>query len=203
MIKCLKTNTVIDQEDGTPILEDYFLTASQKKTLLLRSYQLGKDSKVQQAIVKEFTKTKSYGQKLFEISIDTAKPENKEKWFNEYLDGSKMSKEEYLTSMTHFYYWNSQDILEKYANRFYENIETIFKTKHRDYAEIFITHLTPINLARPEDKEKLDEIYARTDSTNTHFRKMLNLQIEKTRPNDQNEKPINSKSSHPIFNLKN
>jgi hypothetical protein len=88
------------------------------------------------------------------------------------------SKNEYVAAMRRFYESNSTNTLEKYATRFYENIETIFKTKHRDYAEVFMEYLVPIDLARDEDKENLLAILERTDKSNTHFIKLLKLKIE-------------------------
>ena len=113
-----------------------------------------------------------------EISVDAAKPENKDKWWELFLDGTKYSKEEYGAAMNWFYSSNQQKLMTEYADKFFENIDDIFKNKHRDYAEFFIQLLCPIKLGREQDKDRLEELYAAADEDRTHFKKYLKIAIE-------------------------
>jgi hypothetical protein len=66
----------------------------------------------------------------------------------------------------------------KYAQEFCENIDEIFSTKHRDYAQEFIVHLNPIDLGRDSDREILEKIFEGANENRTHFRKYLKIVLE-------------------------
>jgi len=124
------------------------------------------------------TSKNDYSSKILSISCDAAQPGNKEKWWNEFLDGTQRSKDEYVAAMNWFYSSDPVKLREQYSDKFYSCIDTIFSTKHRDYAEVFMANLKPINLARKSDIEKLEKIYSATHEDRTHFRKMTKIAIE-------------------------
>ena len=80
--------------------------------------------------------------------------------------------------MNWFYSSNQVGLMEEYGDKFYDSLNDIFKNKHRDYAEEFITRLRPIRLAREEDLKKLEDIYEAAEEDRTHFKKYLKITIE-------------------------
>ena len=89
-----------------------------------------------------------------------------------------MSKDEYAQAMKWFYEPSKSENMKKYADKFFSNIDNIFKDKHRDYAEKFIVNLQPLDLGREEDKEAFEKLYNSTDISRSHFRKYLKIAIE-------------------------
>jgi hypothetical protein len=94
------------------------------------------------------------------------------------LDGTRLSKDEYASAMKWFYYSIPNAKVSEFAENFFSVIEDIFSTKHRDYAEVFMTTLCPVKFGRKEDKKNLEKIYASVDEERTHFRKLLKIAIE-------------------------
>ena len=115
---------------------------------------------------------------MLEIACDAAKLENKEKWWKDFLDGTRLSKDEYASAMKWFYHSIPTERKPEFADKFFESVEEVFSTKHRDYADVFMTTLCPVKLGRKEDKEQLEKIYAGVDEDRSHFRKLLKNAIE-------------------------
>lgn len=69
-----------------------------------------------------------------------------------------------------FYNYANRAQCEILADLFYDNVESVFKNHHRDYALQFFTHLSPTFLRRSVDLVKLKAIYERAkETTNTTF----------------------------------
>lgn len=126
----------------------------------------------------DLTWANGYKEKLVKLSCDAAQPENKEEWWKKFLDGTELSKDEYVAGMQWFYSSDPQALMTEYSEQWFEHIDTIFATKHRDYAEVFFINLKPISLGRKEDLEQLEKIYSQVDEDRTHFRKLLKMAIE-------------------------
>lgn len=80
--------------------------------------------------------------------------------------------------MSTFYSSDPQGLMLEYGDKFYDVIDKIFETKHRDYAQEFIFYLIPIKLGRVEDVAKLEKIYNQAHEDRTHFRKLIKMNIE-------------------------
>ena len=68
---------------------------------------------------------------------------------------------------------------ENLANLFFENIETVFKDLHRDYAQAVFDTLSPSFLGRALDLTALEGILERVGDTNPHFRNMVKTEISR------------------------
>lgn len=159
--------------------EGFILTENQKHILLAKTFSNDSiDLAQKQKFLTEFTADGSYRGKLLEISCDAAQQSNKASWWEQFLDGTKMSKDKYVTAMCTFYSGDAHKNMTEYVDRFYDNLDSIFKNKHRDYAQAFITNLNPIALGRKGDLERMQKMYDETDPDRSHFRKYLKLAIE-------------------------
>lgn len=82
-------------------------------------------------------------------------------------------------SVKHFYNFSDLQQCEEIANHFYESIESVFSTHHRDYALTFFSYLSPTFLGREKDLKSLKDIYERQKgSENTLFINLLSDEIE-------------------------
>lgn len=105
-------------------------------------------------------------------------PENREKLWNDYVEGTRFNIEQMRYTATGFMTWRNEEVTGKYADKFMAVIEQIFAEKHRDYAEVFFVSLSPAFLNRPQDLESFKAIYERAMKTeNTHFQKLLKREI--------------------------
>ena len=158
---------------------NYNLTTAQKRRLLVSAYANPSiDEKIKSKFYEELAEGKGYEEELLQIACDAAQEKNTEKWWNNFLDGTKMSKDKYVEAMETFYASNPFKIMEEYADRFYAEIDGIFLNKHRDYAEAFLDNLIPLKLGRQHDLENLQKIYESVDIDRSHFRKCLSIKIE-------------------------
>lgn len=71
----------------------------------------------------------------------------------------------------------SQEQKEELADLFYAEIEKVFATKHRDYAEMVLVKLSPASLARDKDLEAYQAILERIGDSNNHFKNLVKIQI--------------------------
>ena len=71
----------------------------------------------------------------------------------------------------------TQEQKENLASLFFENIETVFKDLHRDYAQAVFDVLSPSFLGRSLDLTALKEILERVGDSNPHFRNMVKTEI--------------------------
>lgn len=178
VVSFLEKGTVVGP-DGDAVHSEYKLTEQQRHKLVARIHSTHEvDSETQEKFLKANSTEKSFTEKLLELSCDCANPKNKEKWWALFLDGTKYSKEEYMHAMDWFYSSSPESLMTEYADQFFDNLDEIFKTKHRDYAEVFITYLRPIQLGRQQDRDRLQKLFDSADEDRTHYRKMLMIAIE-------------------------
>eukprot|EP00347_Sterkiella_histriomuscorum_P001356 403372348 len=105
-------------------------------------------------------------------------PSNKEKLWNEYVNGN-MNMKELKLSTKYFYDHDDEAICLQYGNKFFDVIEKIFADRYRDYAEIFFKNLSPSFLGREAYLDNLIKILERATKTdNTHFINLLKEEIE-------------------------
>lgn len=65
-----------------------------------------------------------------------------------------------------------------FGDKFFEDVEEVFKKHHRDYAQVFFKNLSPVFLGRQSDLDKLLHILERGIKTdNTHFINLLKDEI--------------------------
>ncbi|CAI2382602.1 unnamed protein product [Moneuplotes crassus] len=177
-VQFLEKNTILDS-NGNPVHEDFELTQVSRHYLITSIHSTHEiNAEVKQKFLEANTASKTFEEKKLEIACDAANPDNKEKWWNSFIDGTEYSKEEYCAAMDWFYSSSSEILMAEYAPKFFENLNLVFQTKHRDYAEEFITRLCPINLGREEDKQKLDDLYQAAEEDRTHYKKYLKIASE-------------------------
>lgn len=81
--------------------------------------------------------------------------------------------------MTGFYNRSNLSQCELYATKYFEQIEFVKETYHRDYAQVFIKSLSPTFLGSQDHLDKFREILERVEKADdSHFQNMLKDQIE-------------------------
>lgn len=66
---------------------------------------------------------------------------------------------------------------EHLAELYFDYLETVFKTLHRDYAETVLVKLSPVFLGRAKDLTSFQTLLASVGDTNTHFAGLLRTEI--------------------------
>jgi len=66
---------------------------------------------------------------------------------------------------------------EHLAELYFDYLENVFKTLHRDYAEMVLTRLSPVFLGRTKDLTSFQNILTTVGSSNTHFANLLKGEI--------------------------
>lgn len=98
-----------------------------------------------------------------------------------------VNNEKHFSSMPHFKasvqnFYNLEDETQcgHFGDKFFQSVESIFATKHRDYAESFFVNLSPAFLAHPSYKAKFEALLEKAKLTeNTHFINLLEEEIER------------------------
>lgn len=68
--------------------------------------------------------------------------------------------------------------MEPYFDKYYDLLHTVVETRNREFAEIFISHLSPAFLARESDLVRFTEILKAAKPDNEFFILFLKKQIE-------------------------
>ena len=79
-----------------------------------------------------------------------------------------------------FYDHSNREQCLAYADRFFDEIETVKEKYHRDYGGIFFRNLSPTFLGLPEHLARFKAIQDRVvlKGTDSHFIKILSNEIE-------------------------
>lgn len=90
--------------------------------------------------------------------------EAKEKLWTHYVTNG----DKYFASMLHagaslapFYNMDDPKSIEHFGDKFFDQVEHVFATTHRDYAEKFFVNLSPAFLYRPEYMSRYEQILER------------------------------------------
>lgn len=90
-----------------------------------------------------------------------------------------MSTKHLAASAAHFYSKTDDELNYKFADKFCDQIESVFANTHRDYSNAFFVHLCPSFLSRESDLDKLQAILERAMKTSdTNFQNLLRCEIE-------------------------
>jgi hypothetical protein len=84
----------------------------------------------------------------------------------------------FKASAPSFYNYEDKSMCEHFGNLFFRDLEKVFATQHRDYAEVFFNNLSPATFLTDTKpyKEILERVKA---SDNTHFINLLEEEIER------------------------
>lgn len=69
-------------------------------------------------------------------------------------------------------------LLEPYFEKYYANLRTVVETRNREFAEIYMEHLSPAFMARDEDLVEFTEILKQANPEQEFFILFLKRQIE-------------------------
>ena len=97
----------------------------------------------------------------------------KEQLWKDYVEGKKYKQKEFGASASVFYNWRDEKMIRKFGERFFDDVEKVFETQHRDYAQTFFWRLLPVVLGEKKHVERMEEILKRTHEDRTHFRNLL------------------------------
>lgn len=82
-------------------------------------------------------------------------------------------------SLASFYNMDDPKTIEHFDDKFFDRVEHVFATSHRDYAEKFFVNLSPAFLCRTKYKARYEKVLERVKQTdNTHFIHLLQDEIE-------------------------
>lgn len=115
-------------------------------------------------------------QNLFETA--NYDPISKKRIWDSYVKG-ELNQKQFKESSKHFYNIDDEAMCIEYGDKFFEVIEKIFSTQHRDYANTFFHNLSPTFLGRESYLDKYITMLERAIKTdNSHFINLLKDEIE-------------------------
>ena len=106
--------------------------------------------------------------------------EVKAKLFDQYTQAhTTFNPKKLEASGKHFFNFGDRAQCEIFADKFMDQVESVFALHHRDYALQFFMHLSPTFLKRPKDLDRFRAIFERArESNNTSFRVAIDNEIE-------------------------
>lgn len=119
--------------------------------------------------------------KIDASSLDTAK---KQKLWDSYLEREQWKQQAFMASSAHLLNKGDRKQCELFADQFFEKVEHVEDSFHRDYFLNFFNNLNPSFLGREEDLAKFQALltkYASTDKT--LFVKLLKEEIDRLERN--------------------
>jgi hypothetical protein len=106
---------------------------------------------------------------------------SKDKLWNAYITPDSdyfKSMHHFKASVPNFYNYEDKSMCEHFGKLFFRDLEKVFATQHRDYAEAFFVNISPACFLT--DTKPYKEIYERVKaSDNTQFINLLEEEIER------------------------
>ena len=89
------------------------------------------------------------------VEASLTQTEFKAKLFDQYTQAhTTFNPKKLEASSKHFYNYGDRAQCELFADKFMDQVESVFALHHRDYALQFFIHLSPTFLKRPKDLDR-------------------------------------------------